>query len=195
MSNIEIARAPSPSKSANYFQSDNFLKGYLGTDLVKSLLQTSGYTVCHYGFEYTLPDVMSKRTSKTSNSKTGRRIRKSPDLLVYDDQRIMLAEVKMRLTSPLMFNSNEIEILQEFWNDAILVLIVPDETIFYAQKIEELEIPHGFCLELPDFGKLSDIFTRVTEEHISHYKEIALPILQIFMSRTQRTSFNRPMFS
>jgi Holliday junction resolvase len=191
MSNIETTRAPIALRLANYFQSDNYLKGYFGKDLVKSMLERSGYTVCHYGYEDTLLDVMSKRTSKTSNSNTGRRIRKSPDLLVYDDQNIMLAEIKTRLKLPPMINPSEIEILKEFWNDAILVVIVPDENIFYAQKIAELETPKGYYLSLSDFKKLQDIFKRVSDEHISHYKGITLPILQTFMSRTQKDSFNR----
>jgi len=195
MPDSETARAPTLIGLRDYFQSDNYLKGYFGKDLVKSLLETSGYTVCHYGYEDTLPDAMSKRTSKTSNSPTGRRIRKSPDLLVYDDQNIMLTEVKTRLTSPPMINSSEIEILKQFWNDAILVLIVPVENIFYAQKIEKLEIHKGFYLSLSEFRKLPDIFTRVREEHISHYKDITLPILQILMSKTQNDSSNRSSVS
>jgi hypothetical protein len=78
-------------------QLSNNLKGSLGVVLVKELLESSGYTVCHYGYEYTMKDALSKRTFKKSNSTTGRRIRSSPDLLVYDDKEvIMLVEVKTR---------------------------------------------------------------------------------------------------
>ena len=119
------------------------------------MLERSGYTVYHYGYEDTLLDAMSKRTSKTSNSKTGRRIRKSPDLLVYDDQTIMLVEVKTRGKSPPVIDFSEIEILKEFWNDAVLVVIVPDGNIFYAQRINELEIQPNDNYLLPNFKKLS----------------------------------------
>ena len=77
-------------------RSDNFLKGLLGRDIVKFMLEGAKYTVCSYSYEDTLLDAMSKRTSETSNSSTGRRLRKSPDLLVYDDKNIMLVEVKTR---------------------------------------------------------------------------------------------------
>lgn len=190
MFNLEILRKQAQLRQ-RYFQSDNYLKGYFGKDLVKSLLETSGYTVCHYGYEDTLLDAMSKCTSKTSNSVTGRRIRKSPDLLVYDDQNIMLAEVKTRLTLPPRIKPSEIEMLKEFWKDAIVVLLVPDENVFYAQRIDEIELPHGFYLSLADFRKLKDVFTNVSDEHISHYKEIAFPLFQLFMSKTQRERFNR----
>lgn len=194
MSDLQ-ADAPTKMGAASYFQSDNYLKGYFGKDLVKSLLETSGYTVSHYGYEDTLLDVMSKRTSKTSNSPTGCRIRKSPDLLVYDDEKIMLTEVKTRLTLPPMINSSDIRILKEFWNDSILVLVVPVGDIFYAREVDQLATPQGRYLSLSDFKQLPDTFTRVKEEHISHYKKIALPILQTLMSRTQRDSFNRSLVS
>ena len=190
MSNL-VNRAPIQLKVANYFQSDNYLKGSFGIDLLKSLLERSGYTVCHYGYEFTLLDVMSKRTLKTSNSKTGRRIRKSPDLLVYDDQNIMLVEVKTRLTSPPMIDSYEMEPLKEFWEDAILVVLVPDGNIFYAQRISEIEAPFGYYLQLADLEKLQDVFTRVNDEDIFHYKRIALPLLQLFMSKTQKERFSQ----
>jgi hypothetical protein len=60
--------------------------------------------------------------------------------LVYNDEIITLLEVKTRGKSPPEINSNEIRILQEFWNDAVLVVTVPDENIFYAQRINELEV-------------------------------------------------------
>jgi len=195
MPDLKADYAPTRARAVSYFQSDNYLKGYLGKDLVKSLLETSGYTVCYYGYEDTLLDVMSKRTSKTSNSPTGRRIRKSPDLLVYDAEKIMLTEVKTRLSSPLLIDSSEIKILKEFWNDSILVLVVPIGNIFYAREVDQLTTANGYYLSLPDFNQLSDTFTRVKEEHISHYKGITLPILQTLMSKTQRDSFNRSSVS
>jgi hypothetical protein len=60
--------------------------------------------------------------------------------LVYNDEIITLLEVKTRGKSPPEINLNEIRILQEFWNDAVSVVTVPDENIFYAQRINELEI-------------------------------------------------------
>jgi hypothetical protein len=107
----------------------------------------------------------------------------------------MLAEVKMRLTLPPIIEMrtrpqpSEISILKEFWNDAILVMIVPDNNVFYAQRIDEIKEPDGFCLSLDDFERLESIFTKVNGEHILHYREIALPILQLFMSKTQKDKF------
>jgi len=150
-------------------------------EIVKAMLEKSGYTVCHYGYEITLLDAMSKRTSKKSNSTTGRRMRSSPDLLVYDDQNIMLVEVKTRGKSPPYIKADEISNLKEFWNDSILVFLVPDGNVFYAKRTNELEIqPSASYVQysLSYFERFQDIFTRVRPEAISHYKEMALLILQ-----------------
>jgi Holliday junction resolvase len=155
------------------------LKGSLYKDIVRFILEKSGYSVYPYGYESTLSELKSRLTEETRNSKTGRRIRSSPDLLVYDDQNVMLVEVKMRGKSPPMINISEIKNLKEFWNDAILVVVVPDGNIFYAQRISELKIQESDYYQLSDFEKFQDVFTRVQAEDISYYKGIALQNMKI----------------
>ena len=154
---------------------DDMLKGNIYKDIVKAMLQKSGYVVYPYGYESTFSDVKSKLTKNTRNSKTVRRIRSSPDLLVYDEQKndLMLVEVKMRAYSPPRIKPRQIENYKEFWNDSILVLVVPEDNVFYAQKTSELETRQVYY-RIADFEKFQDIFTRVRTEDISHYKEIAL---------------------
>ena len=171
------------------------LKGGLYKDIIKFILQKSGYSVCPYGYESTLSDVKSRLTKETRNSKTGRRIRSSPDLLVYDDQNVMLVEVKMRSKSPPMIRASEIQNVKEFWNDSVLVIVVPEGNIFYAQRISELEIQQSDYYQLSAFEKFQDIFTRVRDEDISHYKEIALQILQTFMTKKEKAPQNRTTVS
>jgi Holliday junction resolvase len=150
------------------------LKGSLFKDMVKIILEESGYSVHPYGYESTLSELKFKFTEETRNSKTGRRIRFSPDLLVYDDQNVMLVEVKMRGKSPPMIRANEIRNVKEFWNDSVLVIVVPEGNIFYAQRISELEIQDNDYYQLSDFKEFQDIFTRVEIVTISHFKNIAL---------------------
>jgi Holliday junction resolvase len=161
------------------------------------MLERSGYTVCSYGYEDTLLDAMSKRTSQTSNSETGRRIRKSPDLLVYEDKNIMLLEVKTRGKSPPYIRAEEINNLKEFWNDSILAFVVPDGNVFYAKRTDELKTqPNNSYVyyALSDFEKFQEIFKRVQTEGISHYKEIVLRILQIFMTEKEKKALeNTPL--
>ncbi|MCK4668868.1 hypothetical protein KAT21_01945 [Candidatus Bathyarchaeota archaeon] len=77
---------------------DALLKGNIFKDIVKLLLEKSGYTVYPYGYESTFSTIKASLTKGTKNSRTVRRIRSSPDLLVFDEQRndLMLVEVEMR---------------------------------------------------------------------------------------------------
>lgn len=163
------------------------MKGNLGKEIVRSLLERSGYTVSLYGYEETMLDAKSKRTFKKSSSMTGRRLRSSPDLLVYDDEDvIMLVEVKTRGQSPPIMNAEEINNLKEFWNDSILVLLVPDGNFLYAEKVEELErMPEHshFYYQLSNFKEFQDIFTRVRPDDIKHYRGIVLEMLKIFVRK------------
>jgi hypothetical protein len=163
------------SRSGDSTFYDDMLRGNVYKDIVKVMLQKSGYTVYPYGYESTLSDVKSKLAKNTRNSRTVRRIRSSPDLLVYDEQKndLMLVEVKMRAHTPPSIRPRLIENYKEFWNDSILVVVVPEGNVFYAQKISELETRQVYY-RLADFERFQDVFTRVRTEDISHYKGIAL---------------------
>lgn len=101
------------------------LKGETAKNLIKVLLQKSGYAVYPYGYENTLPDIRDKLFSKeTKNSPTMRRIRSTPDILVYDGEKrdLMLVEVKLRNSETPWLENRKINIYKEFWSDSILVI-------------------------------------------------------------------------
>ena len=160
------------SKNREFY--DAMLRGNVYKDMVKLLLEKSGYTVYPYGYESTFSHVRSKLTRSSKNSRTVRRIRSSPDLLVFDQQRndLMLVEVKMRMQVPPKIKPRLIENYKEFWNDSILVLVVPKGNVFYAQKISELETRQEYY-RLADFELFQDIFTRVGADDLSHFKDNA----------------------
>jgi len=167
-----------PKSSDSQFY-DDMLKGNVYKDMVKVLLEKSGYTVYPYGYESTFSHVKSKLTKNTRNSRTVRRIRSSPDLLIHDEQKndLMLAEIKMRTQVPPRIKPRLIENYREFWSDSILVLVVPEGNVFYAQKVSELETRPEYY-RLADFEKFQDIFTRVSAEDVSHFKDKALQNLE-----------------
>ena len=78
---------------------DDFLKGGIFKELVKNLLQKSGYEIFPYGYETTF-SVLKNRLSAIDvrNSPSVRRMKSAPDLVVYDKKRqdLMFVEVKMR---------------------------------------------------------------------------------------------------
>ena len=161
---------------------EDMFKGNSAKELVKVLLEKSGYAVTPYGYENTtLADIRKKLNQKDAkNSRTAQRIRSSPDLLVYDDKRndVMLVEVKMRNapTETKVLGLN-ISWCKKFWDDSYLVLVVPCGNIFYAQRISEIESKQEYNLT-KEFEKIEDIFTRIKPEDLPHYKAEASKIIK-----------------
>ena len=167
----------------------NYLKGSMGRDIIRSLLERSGYTVCAYGYEETLLDAKSKYTYKKYNSMTGHRLTHSPDLLVYDDKDVMmLVEVKTRgktkrvQAGEVWIDSHELNPLRDFWSDSILALVVEEEDVFYAERMNEFEVQKSDRYPLTTFKKFQEIFTRVNPEAIAYHKNVALQMFKIFGS-------------
>jgi hypothetical protein len=177
-SNREVKKGLSLSKFH-----DDLIEGGAIKELIKVLLEKSGYTVYPYGYESTFSDVRRKLTEKeTKNSRTVRRIRSSPDFLVYDEIKkdLMLVEVKMRRApkeNKILIYGEKIAGYKEFWNDSILVIVVPCSKVFYAQGVSELEVRQEYDATT-DFQRLEDIFTRVKEEDVVHFREKALKSLE-----------------
>ena len=159
------------------------LIGTQAEELIKLLLSQSGYLVYDYAYERLLPSICEKyHTNGIKSTSTFLRIRHSPDLLVYDDlsHELLLVEVKMRTVLPDMkFSIDEFNMrnYQEFWKDAILVIVANKGDFFYGQKIDDLKNSNGFYDLASDFLKIEDIFYRITKKNISEYKEKASQIL------------------
>ena len=158
---------------------DSIFKGGTAKELVKVLFEKSGYLVYPYGYECTFSDIRNKLQKNAQNSKTVRRIKSSPDLLVYDDQKntVFLIEVKMRTHQKPWIKSDQMKAYKEFWSDSILVLVVPRGNFFYAQKISELETKENYNPE-EDFLKIEEIFLRVKPEDILHFGNEASKLME-----------------
>lgn len=100
-------------------------------------------------------------------------------MFIHGEQKndLMLVEVKMRDSDKPQIRPRLIRRYKEFWNDSILVLVVSDDNVFFAEKISELETK-PVHYRLADFEKFQDVFTRVRTEDISHYKDIALQTMK-----------------
>jgi hypothetical protein len=172
---------------------DGLVDGGAVKELVKVLLEKSGYTVYPFGYESTFSDVRKKLMEKEArNSRTVRRIRSSPDLLVYDEAKkdLMLVEVKMRRApkeTKILIYGEKIADYKEFWSDSVLVVVIPCGNVFYAQRVSELEVKEEYDATT-DFQKLEDILTGVKEEDIAHFKHKALQSLERRDSQSRSTS-------
>jgi len=102
----------------------------------------------------------------------------APDLVVFDKNRqdLMFVEVKMRSNLPAKIDSSKIEGYQEFWNDCILVLVVPDENTFYAQRVSALQAKEHYY-PATDFSRMREFFPEVDENDLQHYKILASDLI------------------
>ena len=158
---------------------DSILKGSAAKEVVKVLLEKSGYLVYPFGYECTFSDIRKKLQKNAKNSRTVRRIKSSPDILVYDDLNndVMLVEIKMRTGERALIKQKQMEAYKEFWNDSILVLVTPIENGFYAQRVNELELKEEYNPRV-DFLKLEEVFLRVKPEDILHYRTAACKFME-----------------
>jgi hypothetical protein len=165
------------SASSKYH--DDLLEGAAIKELVKIMLEKSGYVVYPYGYEGPFVDVKKKLTdTETKNSRTVRRIRSCPDLLVYDETEkdLFLVEVKMRRApkeTRVLIYKKLIDNYKEFWNESILVVVVPCGKVFYAQRMSELE-PKEEYNATTEFLRIEEFFCRISEEDLAHFRKKAL---------------------
>jgi len=164
-------------KNEEFF--NGLLKGNLMKEIVSVMLQESGYQAIPYGYEITLTGLSEKlRYIPKKRSKTVRRIRASPDLLVYRPKKsvgnglcevddLMLVEVKMRRIragNTVRINRELITDYKDFWKDSILVIVVPKNEIFYAQYMSELDDTKD-AHSIREFKKIQYIFKRLAENN------------------------------
>ena len=155
-------------------------EGNVITDLIRGLLQKSGYSVYLNGYEERFSEIKEYLSDNSvRNSRTVRMIRSSPDLIVYDKGKkdVLLAEVKMRRAhnekSVWLYDKLEkMANYREFWRDAILVIVIPIGQVFYAQKFSELEVKNSYNAET-DFRRFEDFFSDVNQDDLADFKEKA----------------------
>ena len=169
--------------SASTKYHDDLLSGATIKELVKIMLEKSGYVVYPYGYEGQFVDVKKKLTDREiKNSRTVRRIRSCPDLLVYDETEkdLFLVEVKMRRApkeTRVLIYKKLIDNYKQFWNESILVLAVPCGKVCYVQKMSELE-PKEEYDATAEFLGIEEFFHRISEEDLAHFREKALWSMQ-----------------
>jgi len=156
---------------------NELLKGNLMKEIVSIMLQEAGYLVIPYGYEITLTALsQTLKYIPKERSKTVRRIRASPDLLVYRPKKsvgngcyevddLMLVEVKMRSIKngkSVKIDKDLIIDYKELWKDSILVIVVPTDDIFYAQYMNKLNSQKDLH-SLREFTKIQNVLKRLTD--------------------------------
>jgi hypothetical protein len=152
---------------------DGVHEGNMIADLVSKLLEKSGYLVFANGYESRFSEVKKQLNEKdVKNSLTVRKIKCSPDLLVFDERRkdAVFVEVKLRRAP----NERSIAYLdlaayKYYWPECILVLVIPHGNILYAQRVSELDVKDKYDA-FTDFDKFQEIFTYVEPDTLDHYR-------------------------
>ena len=156
---------------------DTLFKGNIFKELIKVLFEKSGYIAIPFGYETQLTTIKAK-LSKAKRTKTALKIRSSPDLLIFDNKTedVTLVECKMSSYPSPRLNQERLEDYREFWEDAILVMVVPFENVFYAQQIHNMGFKKQYDPRT-DFKKIQEIFPRITEIDVKKYGNIACNLI------------------
>ena len=155
---------------------DHLLEGYYIKEIVRIILDKSGYMVFPYGYESAFSYIkIQLHKGEVSDTPAAQRIRSSPDLLVYDsDERdIKLVEVKSRnFDDETSVAIDKVEWYQKYWEDSILTVVVPHGHWFYAEYVNKIKIkkPEEDYNLVKEFEKFEKIFSKVDVDTLYRFK-------------------------
>ncbi|MBW2975206.1 hypothetical protein KY366_05805 [Candidatus Woesearchaeota archaeon] len=167
----------------------NSLRGFNAKVLLEHLFKEAGYETYPFGYESLFSRITTGIYREGEQTDTLKRIRSMPDLLVIDNKkkRVNLVEAKFTgftNTESLIQSKSKIDRYYKYWNDSIIVVIVPTKEYVYAQYISKLDIPkqhyyksgikgeiYYFNLE-KEFVPIYKIFPEITKEEIKRVRHI-----------------------
>lgn len=167
-------------------------KGNVFKELVKTLLEDFGYVTAPYGYENQFSTMIKKELS-LNNTETARRIRSSPDLLVYDQDSKDINLVEVKMSAKEYININKIEDYREFWDDAIMVVVINDDKdLFYAERIRDLRTLSYRKYHTPkdDFRRIQELFPKIKSEDLEKYRKLAHSMLEATRNRQDEEDDN-----
>jgi hypothetical protein len=152
-------------------------KGNLFKELVKTLLEDFGYVTAPYGYENQF-STMIKKELNSDHSDTAKRIRSSPDLLVYDKERNQVNLVEVKMSAKEYINISKLSDYRKYWDDAILVAVMNSDDMFYAERIHDLREGRGFHTPKNDFQRIYEYFPKIKSEEMDKYRVWARKLLE-----------------
>ena len=153
------------------------LTGKIMETIVSVMLQESNYMVLPYGYEQTHPALCQKWGRGIKRTNTLSRLRTSPDLLIYDnvEKTTKIVEIKSHITKSQKhwISNKKVQKYNKYWDDCILVEIIPMGEVFYAEYIAKLAGMNAPEMEvdlvIPDcfrpFNQIMDISSSVFETY------------------------------
>jgi len=165
----------------------NLLAGQFHKDLIRVILEESGYEVYPYGYESFLTPLKIKfEKGEIQPTKIAEKIRSTPDLLVYDNESeaVELLEVKSTRwdwTDGVLIDA--LPRFKEHWNESILAMVLPAGHFFYAQRVGDLESKKENFDMNKEFLWFEKLFTKVNLRALYAYKEQIID----FWDRSRKT--------
>jgi len=162
----------------------NSLKGFNAKVLLEHLFKKAGYETYPFGYE-SLFSRITHRIYRKNKTDTLQRIRSMPDLLVINDKKEKAHLVEAKFTgfkdpTSYIISKEKIDRYHKYWNDSIIVVIVPSGEYIYAQYISRLnmnrkaynkfgDIVYYFNLE-KEFVPIHKIFPEININKIKKVK-------------------------
>lgn len=168
----------------------SLFKGNIFKELVKALFEKAQYVAIPYGYENPYSNIKSKVVKSFDDcSETALRIRHSPDLLIFDEDKGDVKLVEVKMSSYKTPQINRIEIYKKYWNDAIIVFVVPAGNVFFAEEIDKLGIKAYYDLRT-DFKKVQEVFPRLQSVDLTEYQKMAFNLLKAITNRDLKLEDN-----
>ena len=117
----------------------NLLTEKIMQALVDVMLQESDYLVLPFGYKQLHPILCQQWDIGVNNTASSTRLINSPDILVFNkkNRATKIVKIKSHIHElPKYWVTNKsIQKFNEFWNDCILIEIIPKGEVFYAEYI------------------------------------------------------------
>jgi hypothetical protein len=168
----------------------SIIKGNAACEIVRGLLEDSGYTVYPFGYESTFSSVKNQiHKKKEKESLTAKKIRSMPDLLVENSDNIHLIEVKFRSSKNIWKEGKKrvkcfdlpLSQYYEHWKEAVLIIVTDHWYRFYCCDFGSLEEKSKSIgsdkIPLSTFTRIEDVFENVDAQLLKEYEKLIKEIL------------------
>lgn len=154
----------------------NLLAGHFHKDLIRVILEESGYEVYPYGYESFLTPLKIKfERGEIEPTEISKKIRSTPDLLVFDPEKGTVELLEVKSTRWDWTNDVLIDALpryQQYWQESMLVIVLPAGHFFYAQYVDRIEPRKDNTFDLrEEFEWFEEVFTKVRLDTLYSYKK------------------------
>jgi hypothetical protein len=133
-----------PRRHSHSF-SQSLIVGAAAKEILRSLLEASGYKVYPFGYESSLSSLkMHIWDSQIVDSNAVQRIRSMPDFVVASGKGLKLVEVKFRKRSDhdgragVLLKNADLNRYRQYWEESVIALISPYDERFYCQDVRDL---------------------------------------------------------